>query len=321
MKVVIDTDPGGDDAIALMWLASLCHQGRLQLSSVTTAAGNVGAEITWRNACGLLGLCDIRQVPVGIGEAVAATRDAAEIHGEDGLGGLSGALPEPPTHTLKPGSVDLLTTELGDTSKAPSLLAVAPLSNLAGAETSAPGILHTASQIIIMGGALSGGNVTPAAEFNFFFDPSAAAAVLAASDRIKLVTLETSSGLMLDRDLAMQITSGFDALPAARFFRELCAFMATREAVFSGRSTVTGFPVHDAATVAWLAYPELFEMQKLRVSVDTGKGDARGQLQETDGPHAVECNIATRVDAPALLATMGRDLRMLFEQLSMHASQ
>ena len=316
MQLIIDTDPGGDDAIALMWLASLCHEKRVQLSSVTTAAGNVGAEKTWRNALGLLQLCDITEVPVGIGDAVTATRDAAEIHGEDGLGGLAGALPAVSAASPRPRSCELLVSQLAETSPGPALLAVAPLSNLALAESLSPGILRAAETIYIMGGALSAGNVTPAAEFNFFFDPAAAATVLAASNRVRLVTLDTSSDLRLGKDLALEITADLADLPAARFFLDLCAFMAEREAAFQGRSAATGFPVHDAATVAWLAYPELFEMRRLQLCVDTGAGDARGRLRETSAPHAFECDVATRVDGPALLETMGRDLRRLFERLA-----
>lgn len=315
MQVLIDTDPGGDDAIALMWLASLCHQKRVTLTAITTAAGNVGAEKTWRNAHGLLKLCAREDTPIAIGDETDATRDAAEIHGEDGIGNLAQSLPAAPASSGRPGSVALLEKILLDTAPASKLLAVAPLTNLARAEASSPGILRKAGDIFIMGGALKAGNVTPAAEFNFYFDPAAAATVLMASDRPHLVTLETSSSLRLDRDFAGKIVSGLEAAPAAGFFTSLCDFMARREQVFAGRPAATGFPVHDAATVAWLAYPELFRFSELGVAVDIKGDENRGRLRQSDGPEASACRLATNVDADALLSIMGRDLRFLFELL------
>lgn len=318
MQVIIDTDPGGDDAIALMWLASLCHQQRIELTAVTTAAGNVGADKTWRNARGILKLCAIEGTPVAIGDALVATRDAAEIHGEDGLGGLANALPAAAAAPKRPRSAALLGEMLAATS--PALLAVAPLTNLAQAEASAPGVLRKAGKVFVMGGALATGNVTPAAEFNFFFDPEAAATVLAASEGARLVTLDTSSNLRLDRKLTRRIVKGLEATPAAQFFENLCTFMAQREAVFAGRSATTGFPVHDAATVAWLAYPELFESMELGVSVEIEEGNDRGRLCQSDGSEATMCRLATHVDVDALLAVMGRDLRKLLELLQANAS-
>ena len=311
MNIIIDTDPGGDDAIALMWLASLCHQQRITLGAVTTAAGNVGADKTWRNAHGLLKLCAIEGAAVAIGDEVEQTRNAAEIHGEDGLGGLAEALPPAPSCPSRPHAAALLRERLAG---AVNLLAVAPLTNLAQAEASAPGILSKADGIIIMGGALEAGNVTPAAEFNFYFDPAAAARTLKAANEARLVTLETSSALRLDDVRTREITRGLEVTPAAHFFRNLCAFMARRDAIFSGRSS-PGFPVHDAATVAWLAYPELFEARELGLTVDVEMGAARGRLRQSDSADASMCQVATRVDADGLLDIMGRDLRVLFELL------
>ena len=225
MHIIIDTDPGGDDAIALMWLASLYHQQRLAVRAVTTVAGNVGADKTWRNAHGLLKLCAIQGAAVAIGDAVVAERDAAEIHGEDGLGGLADSLPAAPRNPHPGRSAKLLQEVLQDNSPAATLLAVAPLTNLAQAEASSPGLLNKANDVFIMGGALGAGNVTAAAEFNFFFDPGAAAGVLAACRSAKLVTLETSSDLRLTSRLTSRIIKGLEATPAARFFQELCAFM------------------------------------------------------------------------------------------------
>lgn len=315
MEMIIDTDPGGDDAIAIFWLASLAHQQRISWRAVTTAAGNVGADKTWRNASGLLELCAITKVPVAIGEAVDATRDAAEIHGEDGLGGLAGRLPSALADASPTPSSAVLSDLLARGKPATSLLAVAPLTNLARAEEQTPGILRRTEDLIIMGGALGTGNVTAAAEFNFFFDPQAARTVLAARAGARLVTLETSSKLRLRKETVERITDGFEALAAAQIFVNLCAFMTRRDAMFAGRKTLSGFPMHDAATVAWLAYPDLFEDREITVTVDTEEGPERGRLRESNSTSGSVCRVATRVDADGVMEAMTRDLRLLFETL------
>lgn len=315
MDIIIDTDPGGDDAIALMWLASLAHQRRIKLKAVTTAAGNVGARITWSNARRLLRLCALEDPPVAAGDPVAASRDASEIHGEDGLGNLAATLPQPPRVEEPTASVTLLRQAIEDGSQPSSLLAVAPLGNLAQAETSTPGLLRKTSDVFIMGGALDKGNVTDAAEFNFYFDPGSAATVLDACAGARLVTLETSRTLRLDESRVGSIIHGFESLDAARFFQALCRFMAEREARFAGRAHASGFPVHDAATVAWRAYPELFEAVETGLRIDTSDGSSRGRLYRSESAHAARCMVASKVDAEALLQLLGRDLRLLFEKL------
>lgn len=314
MRVLIDTDPGGDDAIALLWLASLHMQQRIELRAIFTAGGNVGAHKTWRNAHGLLGLCGLRQIPVARGIDGDRARDAAEVHGADGIGGLAETLPGPPAHPAVQNSAAAIVEHLEAGKETGSLLAVAPLSNLAHAESLAAGTLRRAKQLIVMGGSLGAGNVTPAAEFNFYFDAPAAAAVLAARPASQLVTLETSTTLRLSGDHVAAIISGTEKTPAAIFFSQLCAFMARRDTRFNSRANDAGFPVHDAATVAWLAYPELFTAQERRLRVNASRGPLQGQLREhPEGSPAV---VASGVDSPALLERLGSDLRTLFRRLA-----
>lgn len=314
MQVMIDTDPGGDDAIALLWLASLARQGRLALSAVSTAGGNVGATKTWRNASGLLHMCGLDQVPVAIGRDPGKVRDASEVHGSDGIGGLAESLPRPGAIETAPASVDLLAAQLESGGEALSLLAVAPLSNLALLESERPGLLGSTRQLIIMGGSLGGGNVTPHAEFNFYFDARSAAAVLDAGANTRLVTLETSTRLRLGSRRVAEIVNSREQQPLARFFRQLCEFMGRRDQLFNRDFDDGGFPVHDAATVAWLAYPALFRGRRTRLSVDTHSGDWQGCLRETsDGPLT---EVAAEVDAEQLLELLGADLRWLLDDLA-----
>lgn len=316
MKVIIDTDPGGDDAIALMWLASLAHQGRIELQAVTTAAGNVGADKTWRNANGLLRLCGLGQTPTAIGATMGKERDAAEVHGEDGMGGLARELPTGPAPLPStPQSSQVLTKLLAVDPANTALLAVAPLTNLARAENEAPGTLARASNLIIMGGALGSGNVTPAAEFNFYFDAAAAASVVSAHPLPRLVTLETSTRLRLTRTHVGAIILGHDSLQPARFFARLCAFMTQRDRQIGSGLPDEGFPVHDAATVAWLAYPNLFAERRCQVRVDAEDGPSRGRLRQSQSANTQTCLVATSVDSNGVLEMLTNDLRFLFDTL------
>lgn len=314
MRVMIDTDPGGDDAIALLWLASLARQGRIELCAVSTAGGNVGAARTWRNASGLMRLCGLGDLPVAIGGDPGKVRDAADVHGSDGIGGLADSLPDPGSPAAPPASLDLLAAELGAAGEPLSLLAVAPLSNLAHLERTHPGLLAGASQLIVMGGSLGGGNVTPHAEFNFYFDAPAADEVLGAGAKTRLVTLETSTRLRLGKRRVADIVAGREQQPCAVLFARLCAFMAKRDRQFNPDQVDDGFPVHDAATVAWLAYPEFFQARRAALRIDTTTGDLQGRLQESSGGH--EADVATKVAAGELLDQLGADLSWLFDDLA-----
>ncbi len=313
MQVLIDTDPGGDDAIALLWLVSLHLQQRISLRAITTAGGNVGADKTWRNAHGLLGLSGLERIPVARGTDGTKVRDAAEVHGTDGMGGLAKTLPEPPANATHENSAATIVQQLEDEKTPVSLLAVAPLTNLAAAERLRAGILRRAERLIVMGGSLGSGNVTPAAEFNFYFDAPAAATVLSARPANQLVTLETSTTLRLTPKHVATIIRGIENTAAAMFFEKLCTFMARRDRQFHPRTEAAGFPVHDAATVAWLAYPELFSSQELRLRVEVSDGPLQGQLREhSEGTPAL---VASGVNAPLLLEKLGSDLSLLLRQL------
>lgn len=310
---MIDTDPGGDDAIALLWLASLARQGRITLQGVATAGGNVGAAKTWRNASGLLRMCGLEQVPVAIGRDQGRVRDAAEVHGDDGFGGLSGQLPATGATDTAPDSAAFLATQLATGADELALLAVAPLSNLAVMERSNPGMLASVQQLIVMGGSLGSGNVTPNAEFNFYFDAPAASAVLAARAKIRLVTLETSTRLRLDAARVQKIVAGREQQALAQIFRQLCEFMARRDLQFNPAANDGGFPVHDAATVGWLAFPELFTSRSVELAVDAEPGDLQGRLREATG--GATAQVAEAVAADRLLDQLGADLRWLFDDL------
>ncbi len=313
MDVLIDTDPGGDDAIALMWLASLMHQGRLRLRAVSTTAGNVGARRTFRNAAGILALCGLDGIPIGIAPPARTPRNAAAVHGEDGIGNLADTLPVSSARgDAAPASGELLRSFLKASPGLLHVLAIGPLTNLSLAEAAAPGALNRAQSLIVMGGALGKGNITRSSEFNFFYDPGSAARVLAARAVTQLVTLDISQSLRLSELRVERIAEGHGQRPLAEFFAALCRFMSQRDARLNGGQSSPGFPVHDAATVAWLAYPELFRSRPCRVTVDAPDSTTPGRLQESHAPESHACLIASEVDAESLLIRLEEDLRILF---------
>ncbi len=242
--ILLDTDPGGDDAVALLWLASLVHQRRAELVAVTAVDGNVGPEATWRNAAGLLALAGLGSVPVGAGQRCdRARRRAAHVHGRDGLGGQAGLLAQPAlsigssaasAHTI----VDVLTGRPGEI----TLLAVGPLSNLAEAERLHPGVLALARDVVVMGGAFGAGNVTPVAEFNIHFDPLSAAECVAARPDLALVPLDLTTSLLLTYDRVDAVSRGAGDTPLTRFLAGLCDFMIGAALERGTTGGIEGFP-------------------------------------------------------------------------------
>ena len=197
--IIIDCDPGIDDALALLLAAASPH---LNMLAVTTVTGNRPVALTAYNARNILDLAHKQNVPVYAG-AERSIFDADSrcnlVHGEDGLGGLA----IPSTGKISAGHavnhlIRLLSEHQGDSI---TLIAIGPLTNLALAELLSPGILRRAKQILIMGGALRcGGNITPTAEFNFFADPVAAQIVMQSGARIVLFPLDVTSSAVMSSD-------------------------------------------------------------------------------------------------------------------------
>jgi inosine-uridine nucleoside N-ribohydrolase len=210
-RVIIDTDPGIDDALALI-LAFASPE--LSIEAVTTVAGNVTAAQATRNACLLLEVIDPHpRPPVAKGVAHPLTRSlrtAQDYHGEDGLGDLSrfktdGEMPryDEPQQLLAPQSAPALMAEL--ISAAPGeivLICIGPLTNLAMAIQATPAEMAKVKEIVVMGGAIQApGNVTPGAEFNLYTDPDAARLVFTSGLPITLVPLDVTQRVMLRAEL------------------------------------------------------------------------------------------------------------------------
>jgi pyrimidine-specific ribonucleoside hydrolase len=269
VPLVIDCDPGVDDAIAiLLALAS----PEVELLALTTVAGNLPLETTTRNALRVLALAGREDVPVAAGAArplvVRRDRDAAVVHGADGLGGAS--VPESSAAVVPMHAVDLL-AEILERSDEPVLLApVGPLTNIALLAALRPELLPRLGRVSVMGGADGTGNVTPAAEFNIWFDPESAARAFDAGLDVTMVGLNvTRAAMLFDPDADRIRGSGrIGALVASM----LDYYMDWQVKLYGYR----GVAVHDALAVASLLRPELVTTVEAFVTVDTTTGPARG---------------------------------------------
>lgn len=316
-KIILDTDPGGDDIFALLWLMSLVKQGLAELVAVTTAAGNVSAEYTFAAASKILKLGELNHVDVGRAIAVPdITPDAAHIHGRDGMGNLSHTLPDGDRlFEAAPYSdqvlIDALTANPGEI----SILAIAPFTNLAAAETRHPGILQQAKEIVLMGGAFGcAGNITAQAEFNVAYHPEAAEVVLNSRNDSVMVPLDVTRSLIFTEAMAHTIKQANPTSAIAQFIHVLCDFMISTALAYRETQGVRGFLIHDAATVGYLFYPETFRWQRATVQVETQGLWTRGQTivdNRQVAKAAANAWIATQVDAPNFFASLIEDLKRL----------
>jgi inosine-uridine nucleoside N-ribohydrolase len=281
-RVIIDTDPGIDDALALI-LAFASPE--LLVEAITTVAGNVPVAQAARNVCLLLEVVDPHpRPPVAKGATHPMTRTlrtARSYHGEDGLGELSrftageGMLRYPePQQLLTPQSAPTLITEL--ISAAPGeivLICIGPLTNLAMAIQMAPAKMVKVKEIVIMGGAIQApGNVTPAAEFNLYTDPDAARLVFTSGLPITLVPLDVTQRVMLTQELIDAVVRHVGSR-VTQFVRD------TTERLFSVEQERTGcaaVPLHDPLAVGVVIDPSLVTRRPFNVEVETGDGSAQG---------------------------------------------
>jgi purine nucleosidase len=291
-RIILDCDPGHDDAVAITLAAG---SPAIELDAITTVAGNQTLEKTTRNACIMCTLLGLSETPVVAGCArplVRALRTAPEIHGPSGLDG-----PEPvePTVSPSPGhAVDWIVDSLMANPGEITLVATGPLTNVAMALRREPGIVETVREVVIMGGAYSRGNVTPAAEFNVYVDPEAARAVFEAPWRLTMMGL----------DLTHQATFGsFEEQRLERTGTTLSRFLVDLMRYYRGAYRSEGGtedpPVHDPCAVAYVIDPTLFEVTPAHVEVETNgtwtSGMTVTDFRALDGA-AHHVDIGTKLD-------------------------
>jgi inosine-uridine nucleoside N-ribohydrolase len=263
--ILLDCDPGHDDAIALLLaLAS----PELELLGVTTVAGNQTLEKTTANAIRVLDFVGRDDVPVAAGASAPLVREpyvAAHVHGESGLDGPD--LPPPSREPLQQHAVDFLAAQIRANRGAVTLVPTGPLTNIALLLALHPDARP--ERIVLMGGAIAEGNVTPAAEFNIWADPEAAARVFASGIEVTMIGLDvTHKGLF---------TPAHEQRLEGRVGEMVRALLQFYGAFHRRQYGWEGSPIHDAVAVAHVARPDLLETVERGVKVDTGSELGRGR--------------------------------------------
>jgi purine nucleosidase len=263
-KIILDCDPGHDDAIAI--LLALGNPG-IELVGITTVAGNAEVEKTTVNALKVCEMAGLRHVPVARGSGqplVRARETASDIHGDTGMDGPS--LPAPAMTVVGEHAVDFMIRALLESGGDITLVPVGPLTNIALAMRKEPLILPKIREIVIMGGGTFG-NKTPAAEFNIYVDAEAAKVVFESGVPITMFGLDLTHQAMATAAIQERISAIGN--PVSDFIVELLAFFShTYQQVFG----FEGAPIHDACCVAYCIDPSVVTSRKLHVDIET-KGE------------------------------------------------
>lgn len=269
-KIIIDTDPGQDDAVAiLLALAS----PELEVLGITAVAGNVPLPLTLRNARAICELAGRPDIPVYAGcDAPLEGRlvTAENVHGATGLDGIT--LPEPTMPVQDRHAVDFLVETLRrEPAGSVTLIPIGPLTNIAAAFRQAPDVIARVGRIVMMGGAyFEVGNVTPAAEFNIFVDPLAAAEVFAAGADLVVVPLDVTHRALTSRAWV----EGMRA--SGRVGEVVASWTDFFERYDRAKYGHDGAPLHDPCAVAYLIAPELFSGRRINVEIETEGRFTRG---------------------------------------------
>jgi inosine-uridine nucleoside N-ribohydrolase len=267
--IIIDCDPGHDDAAALLLaLAS----DEVELLGVTTVAGNQTLPKTTANAIRVLDCAERADVPVAAGANRPLVRElhvAADIHGETGLEGSD--LPPPSRAPGETHAVDWLAATLQSASAPVTLVPTGPLTNIALLFARYPGIEARIERIVLMGGSIGEGNVTPAAEFNIWADPEAAHRVFATDVDLTMVGLDVTHQALLTPDhLEVLEVAGAPGKLVADLYRFFLS-------IHGDRYGWVGAPVHDAVAVAHVIDGSLLQTTRCGVTIDTGGELSRGR--------------------------------------------
>jgi inosine-uridine nucleoside N-ribohydrolase len=261
-KIILDCDPGHDDAIALLLAA---HHPDIELMAITTVAGNQSVEKTTLNALKVCTLANIRNVPIARGcdrPLVRPARYAAYIHGESGMDGPN--MPETDIELAPVNAIDLLIDLLLNSDGDITLVPTGPLTNIATAIRTEPAIVPKIQAISLMGGAIALGNRTPSAEFNIWADPEAAAIVFACGRPITMCPLEVTHQALATEEILARLRNANQ--PVATFAADLLAFFGDTYRKSYGFSAP---PVHDPCAVAAVIDPSIISAQMTCVEIET----------------------------------------------------
>ncbi|MFT0869867.1 nucleoside hydrolase [Pseudomonas sp. CAM1A] len=271
--LIIDTDPGADDVVAL--LLAMASPEELKIRAITTVAGNVRLEKTSRNARLAREWAGREEIPVYAGAGRPMVRTpiyAANVHGEEGLTGVQ--VHEPKKPLAQGNAVQYLIDTLS--AAEPHSITVAmlgPQTNLALALIQKPEIVNGIKEVVVMGGAhFNGGNITPAAEFNLFADPHAAEVVLASGVKLTYLPLDVTHKVLTSEARLKQLAAVNNN--ASKLVVDILNAYIKFDMDNYG---MPGGPVHDASVIAYLLKPELFKGRQVHMVVDSREGPTFGQ--------------------------------------------
>lgn len=261
IRVLIDTDPGIDDALALFLALALPD---VQVEAVTTVSGNVPVQLTTRNALALLELAKRSDIVVAHGSERPLLRApvfAEYVHGQNGIGNV--LLPDPQQASTR-SAVETIIQKILQAPGEVTLVALGPLTNIALAVRCEPRLVQSVREVVIMGGALRvPGNASPAAEFNMFGDPHAAHIVLHAGWPLRLVSLDVTNQTVIQSDQFATLAA--NGHPVTQSIKSMVDYYLN---AFGKPRGISAFPMHDPLCLAAAIHPDLFMWKKAYVDIE-----------------------------------------------------
>jgi pyrimidine-specific ribonucleoside hydrolase len=307
-RVIIDTDPGVDDALALL-LAM--RSPELKIEAITPVAGNVPLDLTLPNALRMVEIAGRTDIPVAAGARAPLMRrlvTATYAHGENGLGGA--VFPEPTTKPVAAPAAEIIRQIVRKYPGEVTLITIGPLTNIATALNSDPDLASMVRALVMMGGSLSGGNITPAAEFNVYVDPEAARIVFQSGIPVTMVGLDVTRRTSLTDEHVRTLEAAQNPVSQAAAKIGRNAIDHNRE-----RGFLVGPNMHDSLAVAGFLDPAILKLQDYYIDVETtgeltagetlGYSPVAGDLRRRPGMEkdAAAANMPIRGSAPTLAST------------------
>jgi len=311
--IIIDCDPGHDDAIAI--LLAIANSEKLDLRGITTVGGNQIIDKITENALKVISFVNA-DIPVAKGAAgplFGKLVTGEEAHGESGMDGP--LLPPSKFRPVEQGAVEFMLNIIRSSEEKITLVPMAPLTNIALLITAYPEIKDRIEKISLMGGGISYGNVTSTAEFNIYVDPEAARIVFESGIPITMSGLDVTDKAAIFED---EILALKERGPVSTMVGELLDFYS----IYGKKMGYVGSALHDPCAVAWLLHPELFESEHLYVTVETEGKLTRGMTvadrrKKTDRPANVQ--VLVGVDREAFMKLIFDSLEKLDQELLLAA--
>jgi len=312
-KLIIDTDPGVDDAMAIQFTL---NSREFELLGLTTIFGNVDVDLATINALRLLDLAGRSDIPVAKGASQPLEDQFSGgvpfVHGDDGQGNTF--RPESTNKAIDLSATDFIIEQVKKYPNEVTLAAVGPYTNLALALQKAPEIQQLVKEVIVMGGnAFCGGNATPAAEANVLGDPHAADIILGADWPITMIGLDVTHTIMLHEDRLAEIEKQSDT-PLHQFVADAYIFY---QDFYKATNKIPGSYIHDSSVIAYLINKDLFQSIQCPIRIETSdcisKGKTWPSLGSSDDENSIalnpwknrpKVNLCTAVDSEAVLQLM-----------------